>query len=107
MQGDLGADHQGCTCTLDPQIPLQNLRSGSDLARRSLVRDMPVVDDVGPVRERQRGGEILLDQNDGLPGVGQIAARFDEVVYDNGSESLKGLVEQNDLRIADERARDR
>jgi hypothetical protein len=46
-----------------------------DLAGRPLVGDVPVVDDVGALRERQRGSEILLDQHDGLPGVGQIASQ--------------------------------
>ena len=44
--------------------------------------DVAIVDDVGAVRQRERGGEILLDQNDGLPGVGEIAAGLDEIAIE-------------------------
>src|SRR5262245_11127405 len=68
---------------LNAEIALQKLRSRLDLAGRSFVGDMAVVDDVGALRQRQRGSEILLDQHDGLPGVGQLAADLDEIAYDH------------------------
>src|SRR5215813_2397715 len=88
------------TCVaLNAKIPLQNLRPTYDLAGRPFVGDMAVVDDVGALRQRQRGGEILLHQDDGLP-------RLDEIAHDHRRQSLERLVEQDELGNADERARD-
>src|SRR5262249_41962896 len=68
---------------------------------------MPVVDDVGALRQGQRGSEILLDQHDGLPGVGQSAARWDESAHDRGRHPRERLSEEDELGIAEERARAR
>src|SRR5262249_43462611 len=57
-------------CALNAEIALQHLRACGDLAGRPFVGDMAVIDDVGALRQRQRGGEILLHQHDGLPGLG-------------------------------------
>jgi hypothetical protein len=42
------------------EIALQDLRLRFDFAGRPFVGDMAVVDDVGALRQCQRGGEILL-----------------------------------------------
>ena len=55
---------------------------------------MPIVDDVGALRERECGGEILLNENDRSARVGQVTAGFDKIVYDDRCEALKRLVEQ-------------
>jgi hypothetical protein len=59
---------------LNAKIALQNLRSRFDLAGRPFVGDMAVIDDVCTLRQRQRGSEILLHQDDGLSGVGHAAS---------------------------------
>ena len=45
-----------------------------DLCGRSFVGDMAVVDDIDTLRQRERRGQILLDQHDGLAAHGEIAA---------------------------------
>ena len=60
---------------LNAKIPFQDLRSRSDLAGWPFVGDMAIIDDVGAMRQGQCGSEILLYQNDRLPGVGEIASR--------------------------------
>src|SRR5262252_9990934 len=95
---------QGARYALNAKIPFQDLRSRFDLAGWPFVGDMAVIDDVGAMRQRQRGTEILLDQNDGLPGVCEIAAGFDKITHDHRRQALKRLIEQDYLGIADERA---
>ena len=68
---------------------------------------MAVVDDVDAVRERQRRREILLDQHDGLAGGRELAAGLHQIAHDDRREPLERLVQQDDLRIADQRAGDR
>src|SRR5215470_8718114 len=89
---------------LDAKITFQDLRSRFELTGWSFVGYVAVVDDVGAMRKGQRGGQILLHQDDGLPGVRQIIAGFDKITHDYRCQSLKRLVEQDDLGIADERA---
>jgi hypothetical protein len=45
---------------LHAKIALEQFRARLDFAGRPLVGDMPVVDDVGTLRQRERGSEILL-----------------------------------------------
>src|SRR6516225_8216776 len=90
---------------LNAKIAFQDLWLRLDLADWPFVGDMAVIDDVCAMRQCERGSQILLDQDDGLPGVGQIAADFDKIAHDYRCETLERLVEQDDLWIADERAR--
>src|SRR5690606_41183028 len=67
---------------------------------------MPVVEDVGATREREAGGDVLLDQHDGLALLRQLAAGPHQVLDDHRRQSLEGFVEQDDLRIAHQRPGD-
>ena len=78
-----------------------------DLFGGALVHDVPVVDDVDALRQRQRGREILLDQHDGQARRGQVAADLHQLAHDQRRKPFERLVEQDDLRIADEGAGDR
>ena len=64
-------------------MPLQYLWLRFDFLRRAFVGDVAVVDDVDALRQRERGGEILLHQHDGLPGGGKIAAGLQQVAHDD------------------------
>src|SRR5262245_20416449 len=66
----------------DAEVALEQLRARLDLLRRPLVRDMSVVDDVDAARQREGRGEVLLDQQDGLSGRGQLAADPHELAHD-------------------------
>src|SRR3954466_5258983 len=91
---------------LDAEIALQNLGARLDLLRRPLVRDVSIVDDVDAARPRERRGEVLLHQKDRLSGGGELAADAHQLAHDERRETLEGLVEQDDLRVADQRAGD-
>src|SRR5690606_7282884 len=92
--------------SLHAQVALQDLGIGPKLAGRPLVRDMAVVEDVGTAREREAGGDVLLDQHDGLALLRQLAAGPHQVLDDHRRQSLEGFVEQDDLRIAHQRPGD-
>src|SRR5690348_3111194 len=92
---------------LDPEVTLQDLGLCLDFLCRTFVNDVPVVDDVDALGERQRRRQILFDQHDGLAGSGKIAAHFHEVADDDGREPFEGFVEQQYLRIAHQRAGNR
>src|SRR5215469_12953137 len=49
---------QGASHALYAKIPCEDLRSRFDLAGWPFVDDMALVDDVGAMRQRQRGSEI-------------------------------------------------
>src|SRR6185312_2064252 len=91
---------------LDAEVLLQDLRLRLDLSGRALVHDVAVVQHVHAGGERERGGDVLLDQDDGLAGRGELAAGVHEVAHDHRREPLERLVEKDDLGVADERPRD-
>ena len=92
---------------LDTEIALQNFRLRLDFQCRALVNDMPVVDDVDPLRQRQCRRQILLHQHDGLAGGGEIAAGSHQIADDDRREPLERLVQQDDFGVPHQRARDR
>lgn len=54
-----------------------------DLARRRFMSNMAVVNDVSALRQHQCGGEILLDEKDGLTGISEITTGFDKISHDD------------------------
>src|SRR2546427_10113372 len=68
--------------------------------------DLALLDDVGPVREPGRELEILLREHDGqalpLEGGDLLAEGLD----DDGRQPFRRLVEEQEARVAHERARD-
>src|SRR6187399_386349 len=71
-----------CELHLNTKILLQYLRSRFDLADCPFAGDMTVVDDINPLRQRQRRGDILLHEDDGLPRVSKIAASLHKIAHD-------------------------
>jgi len=71
-----------------------------DLFGRTFVDDMAVVDDVDALRERKRCRQVLLDENDRLASVGEVAARFHEIADNDRREALELIEDQIRARIA-------
>jgi len=69
--------------------------------------DMTVVEDVDALRQSERRGQILFDQDDGLPVPRKLTACMHKVLDDDRGQSLERLVKQDDLGITDQRPRDR
>jgi hypothetical protein len=57
-----------------------------------------VVDDVDAIGERHSGGDVLLDDQDGLVRLGQAPAGGEEIARNDRRQTLERLVEQQDLR---------
>src|SRR5579872_2048961 len=69
--------------------------------------DVAVVDDVDAVGEAEGGGKVLLDEHDRLASLDERTAGGEKIVDDDRREAFEGLVEEQELRIADEAAGDR
>src|SRR4051794_21067706 len=67
----------------DSNIPLEYANIGLDLRGRPLVHDMAIVDDVNAARQRQSGGDVLLDQDDSLPSAGKVATGAHQVLHNH------------------------
>ena len=74
---------------------------------RALINDMPIVENVAALRHGERGSDVLLDDDDRLPLFREAPAYGQEVPHDDRGQTLERLVQQDDLRIADQRASDR
>src|ERR1700722_9958806 len=92
---------------LDAQVALQEARLRFDLSGRAFMDDVAVVDDVNAPRQRKRRGQALFDQHDRLPASRQLTACMHQILDDDWSQPLEGLVEQDDLWVAHQRAGDR
>ncbi len=60
---------------LDAQMPVQEFGSTTHRFRIHLFDDMAVVEDVDPVGEAHRGGDVLLHHDEGLPRLGKSCGR--------------------------------
>ena len=92
---------------LDAEMTMQKPRLGAHRLGRHQFDDMAVIDDVNAIGERHRGRDILLHDHDSLPGIRKLAARRQKIAHDDGGETFERLVEQQDLRLANQRARNR
>src|SRR4051794_12064555 len=78
----------------------------AELARRPLGEDAPALDDRDAVGELLRLVEVVRGQHDGLAQRAQRADRLPRVAPGHGVEARRRLVEEDQLRVADERERE-
>ena len=78
----------------------------TELARRPDREDPPVLDDRHAVRERLGLVEVVRGQHDRLAELAQRADRLPGRAASLGVEAGRGLVEEDQLRVADERERE-
>src|SRR3954469_600577 len=78
-------------------------RVHAQLARRALGEDAAALDDRDAVGERLRLVEVVRGQQDRLPQVAQRADRRPGVAARGGVEARRRLVEEDQLRVADQR----
>src|SRR5215471_11679661 len=90
-----------------PQMPMQHLGLRAHHRRGQLFDHVAVVEHVDAVGEAHGGGDVLLDHQDGLSRLGEVAANGEEVAHDDRRQPLERLVQQQDLGIAHQRAGDR
>src|SRR6266851_5885476 len=71
-----------------------------------------IIDDAALDQDEQAVGDglghlqVLLDEHHAHPFAGELADHADQLARDERGQALRGIVEQEELRIADERARD-
>src|SRR5438128_9388488 len=91
---------------LHPEELEPELRVRVERARGALPDDRAVADHVRPVRERERQVGVLLDQQDRRRAP-QLAQHGPHHLHDRRRQTLEGLVEQQEVHVAHERAGDR
>ena len=91
-----------CRQLLHTEITLDNFRLAFELCSRAFVGDVTVAQNVDTAGQSQRCGQVLFDQENRLPCRRQLAANAHEVLHDHWRQPFKWLVEQDDLRVADQ-----
>ena len=81
-------------------------RRRAELARRALGEDRPVLDDRHAVGERLRLVQVVRGEEDGLAQPLQRAHGVPRLAPGRGVEARGRLVEEHELRVADERERE-
>ncbi len=91
---------------LDAEILLEDLVAGQLVGRRG-EHDLAPVEQVGRVGQFQGPGDVLLDQQHGDPGGGNVMEGLEDAVHHQGGQPEGGLVDHHDLGIGHERAHQR
>src|SRR6185437_4410219 len=78
-KSDTWSDHE----VLNAEMTMQDFGVGLNFLRGAFVHDMAVIEDVDALCQRQRGGEILLNQHDSLSGGREIATHRYQVAHDH------------------------
>ena len=73
---------------------------------RSLEYHVAVVQDVATVRQSQGRMHVLLDDDDRASLLGDLATNAYDILHNQRRQSFERLVQENEPRLADERARD-
>src|SRR6516164_8891515 len=55
----------------DPEMPVEDGGRGLEILGGAVEDEMAVVEDIGALGDRERGGDILLHDDDGLSGLRQ------------------------------------
>ena len=92
------------TSELNAEIALQDFRLRFDFQCRAFVSDVAIIYDVDALRQRKRRRQILLNHNNRLARRSKIAASCHQITDYDRREPFKGLIQQNDLGIAHQRA---
>src|SRR6185369_6087074 len=109
--GPRGARSSRAASRSDPRskahISLAHLVVLQQLVAGAFQRDASVLEHIGVLRERQRHGDVLLDQDDrGALGV-EALDHAEHFLDDGGRQAQRGLVEHDELGLAHQAAADR
>src|SRR5438132_6441048 len=73
------------------------------MLRRALEHDMPLAHDVEPPRDSQSDRQLLLDQEDCDPALGDLLQQFAHQLHELRRQSLRGLVDHDQVGLAHQR----
>src|ERR1700680_2996067 len=80
---------------------------GCEVARRALEHDAPVAHHIDAVRDLERDGELLLDQQDRDAALRDLLQQLAHQLHQHRRQALGGLVHHDEVGIAHERTADR
>src|SRR5690606_2519301 len=87
------------------EIAAHDVRAGAQFVTAALEHYVPCIQHIDPAGHRQSRGYVLLHDNDGTALLCQLPAHLHEVAHDDGRQAFKGLIQQNEARIANHRPR--
>src|SRR5687767_2023418 len=88
------------------QVDLPDLRVCRDLFGRALPDDPTVLDDVGVIADRERFAHVVVGDDHADPARFQLFDDLLDVDHRDRIDARERLVEQHELRVEHERARD-
>src|ERR687885_1854060 len=91
---------------LHPEHAAAELEIAGERLGRPLVHDAPAFEHIGAVGEREHEIEMMLDDDD-RDLAPQPVESLEQLLGHGRRQALEGLVEQEQPRVADERARHR
>src|SRR5581483_11557646 len=89
------------------EVRLPDLGARQQLLARAAHGDEAADHYIGAMRELERMEGVLLDKEDGHPLAVQLADHVEDLLDDEGGEAQRGLIEQQELGPAHQRAGDR
>src|SRR5919202_2460134 len=89
-----------------PGHPVAGGAARAEVRGRAVGEDAPILDDRHPVRERLGLVEVVRGEQNGLPQRLERAHSVPRVAPSGGIEPRRGLVEEDQLRVADQRQRE-
>ena len=92
--------------SVDAEQPPNVLRVGEELRRRAGVDDAAPVEDDDVTRETLHDGEVLLDEDDRRQ-LGRALECLRHLGDEEGGQTLRGLVDEQELVAVEEGPRDR
>src|SRR5215472_2566926 len=88
-------------------MPVEDGGRGLELLDRAVEDEMAIVEDVGAGGDRERGGEVLLHDDDRLTRLCQSFTNREKIADDDWRQTFEGFVQEQNLGAADQRSRDR
>src|SRR5256885_8385687 len=90
----------------EPEVRLLDVRALLERLARAVQDDAPVLEDVGAVRERERAGDVLLDEQDGRAALVDPLQILEDQSDRHRGETEARLVQQQQPRARHEPAAD-
>src|SRR5215472_3216328 len=94
----------GAASSAHPKIARLDLLVGEELRGASGVDDLAPAQDVGAVGHGEGEREVLLHEEDGKPLALELADHPPHLAYEEGGETFRGLVQEEQVGIAHEGA---
>src|SRR5271165_466402 len=92
---------------LEPEVGVLDVRVGEDVGSLAAQADAAVLDDISAIRGLQRDEHVLFDEHDGHAVAAQRSEHGQQLLDDDGRQTERQLVDQQQLRTGHQAAADR